>query len=200
VAGALLATAAAGLAGAAVISAPNPEAARSNLLRIGVVTQQGDRGFRIQAASMEPTLHCARPGRGCEAGTGDYVLVRPYATAEHPGRGDLVVFTTPPAAERQCGSGGIFVKRVIGLQGETWSERQGFVYIDGKKLGEAYVPADRRDSESHAPVTVQRAHVFLMGDNRVGSCDSRRWGTVARGALIGKAIAIYWPTGRAWRL
>jgi signal peptidase I len=88
------------------------------------------------------------------------------------------------------------VKRLIGLPGETWSERNGLVYINGKKLDEPYVHDDRRDVESFGPVKIPEGHYFMMGDNRSGSCDSRRWGTVAKSALIGKVIATYWPPSR----
>ena len=65
-----------------------------------------------------------------------------------PQRGDIVVFNTPPAARVRCGAGGVFVKRLIGLPGETWSERDGYVYINGKKLDEPYIEPDRRDTDT----------------------------------------------------
>ncbi|HEY7538473.1 MAG TPA: signal peptidase I [Gaiellaceae bacterium] len=153
--------------------------------------------YRIPSSSMEPTLHCARPASGCEASFSDRVLACRFCYhLWSPKRGDIIVFRTPPQAERECGSGGVFVKRLIGLPGETWSERNGFVYINGKKLDEPYVHDDRRDVESFGPVKIPEGHYFMMGDNRSGSCDSRRWGTVAKSALIGKVIATYWPPSR----
>ncbi len=153
--------------------------------------------YRIPSSSMEPTLHCARPASGCEASFSDRVLACRFCyRLWSPKRGDIIVFRTPPQAERECGSGGVFVKRLIGLPGETWSERNGFVYINGKRLNEPYVKDDRRDSESLGPVKIPPDHYFMMGDNRNGSCDSRRWGTVAKSALIGKVIATYWPPSR----
>jgi signal peptidase I len=102
----------------------------------------------------------------------------------------VVVFQTPPLAEARCGAGGKFIKRVIGLPGDRWEERNGFVYIDRKKLDEPYIKADRRDARNIDPITIAPASYFVMGDNRVSSCDSRAWGTVPAANLIGKVIKI----------
>src|SRR3954447_15939835 len=153
--------------------------------------------YRIPSSSMEPTLHCARPRDGCEGRFSDRVLAcRICYRIFSPKRGDIVVFDTPPEAKDECGTGGVYVKRLIGLPGETWSERGGYVYIDGKKLDESYIEADRRDDETHGPQVIPKGHYFMMGDNRRFSCDSRRWGTVARSELIGKVVAVYWPPNR----
>jgi len=85
------------------------------------------------SSSMEPTLHCAG-GQGCEAAVSDRIVVQ--EPARHLKRGEVVVFKTPPAAQARCGAGGTFVERLIGLPGDTWSERNGYVYIDAKKLNE----------------------------------------------------------------
>src|SRR3954449_5104051 len=101
--------------------------------------------YRIPSSSMEPTLHCARPGTGCEARLSDRVLANRFIYRfRDPHRGEIVVFKTPPAAQQRCGAGGTFVKRLIGLPGETWSEKNGFVYINDKKLNEPYIKPDRR--------------------------------------------------------
>jgi signal peptidase I len=153
--------------------------------------------YRIPSSSMEPTLHCARPGSGCEAHFSDRVLACRFCYHFwSPKRGDIVVFHTPPLAERACGAGGTFVKRLIGLPGDTWEEREGFVYIDGKKLNEPYVQQGRRDTRTIPPQKIQPGNYFMMGDNRSSSCDSRAWGTVPRKDIIGKVFAIYWPPQR----
>jgi signal peptidase I len=153
--------------------------------------------YRIPSSSMEPTLHCARPGPGCEASFSDRVLANRFIYHfEKPRRGDIIVFNTPPEAAVKCGAGGVFVKRLIGLPGETWSERNGYVYIDGKKLNEPYVQPARRDTRTIGPIHIPPGHYFFMGDNRASSCDSREWGTVPRANLIGKVFAIYWPPQR----
>jgi signal peptidase I len=153
--------------------------------------------YRIPSSSMEPTLHCARPATGCEARFSDRVLAcRICYDIWGPKRGDIVVFNTPPRAAQICGSGGVFVKRLIGLPGDVWSERNGYVYIDGKRLNEPYIKPDRRDNETHPPQRIPSGQYFMMGDNRAESCDSRRWGTVPRDNLIGKVVATYWPPQR----
>jgi signal peptidase I len=153
--------------------------------------------YRIPSSSMEPTLHCARPALGCEARFSDRVLAcRICYDLSSPKRGDIVVFNTPPKAAEICGSGGVFVKRLVGLPGETWDEKDGYIYIDGKKLNEPYIKPDRRGDETMGPIKIPEGRYFMMGDNRVGSCDSRKWGTVPRHDLIGKVVATYWPPNR----
>jgi signal peptidase I len=153
--------------------------------------------YRIPSSSMEPTLHCARPDTGCEARFSDRVLACRFCyRLWSPKRGDIVVFHTPPLADVRCGAGGTFVKRLIGLPGETWEERAGYIYINGKRLDEPYVKPDRRDARTISPIKIKPGHYFMMGDNRSSSCDSRAWGTVPRGNLIGKVFATYWPPNR----
>ena len=161
--------------------------------------------YRIPSPSMEPTLHCARPEPYCEAGSSDRVLANRFIYHFHsPSRGDIVVFHAPDAARREC-IGGIFVKRIIGLPGEAWSERNGVTYIDGRRLAEPYVGPTRRDSDTKTlrdipPLGKLRripAQMYLMeGDNRAHSCDSRVWGLVPRANIIGKVVLTYWPLNR----
>ena len=153
--------------------------------------------YRIPSSSMEPTLHCARPGAGCEARFSDRVLACRFCFHFwSPKRGDIIVFKTPPLAAIRCGEGGTFVKRLIGLPGETFSEKNGFVYINGKKLNEPYIQSSRRDTRTIAPIKIPKGRYFMMGDNRSSSCDSRSWGTVPRHDLIGVVFATYWPPNR----
>ena len=162
--------------------------------------------YRIPSSSMEPTLHCARPGQGCEASTSDRVLAcRICYTLHSPHRDDIAVFRTPTLARTKCGAGGTFVKRIIGLPGDVWAERNGFVYIDGKQLNEPYVHADRRDHQTLTLFNIPpqgtmkripKSMYLMMGDNRASSCDSRVWGLVPRKNLIGEVFATYWPPSR----
>jgi len=85
---------------------------------------------------------------------------------------------------------------VIGLPGDVISERNGVFYDNGKKLNEPYLSFYERDSVTHTWPRVPPDHYFMMGDNRLGSCDSRTWGTVARSAFIGPVVATYWPPTR----
>jgi signal peptidase I len=162
--------------------------------------------YRIPSSSMEPTLHCAKPAQGCEANTSDRVLANRFIYHfRDPRRGEIVVFKTPPLAEQECGSKGTFVKRLIGLPGEVWEERNGFVYINGNKLNEPYIKPDRRDHQTlglsdipprHTYTRIPKDYYLMMGDNRNSSCDSRRWGLVPRKNLIGEVFATYWPPSR----
>lgn len=158
--------------------------------------------YRIPSSSMEPTLHCARQETGCEARYSDRVLANRFLYhIRDPRRGEIIVFKTPPQAALKCGAGGTFVKRLIGLPGDTVELRllrgNGYVYINGKRLKEPYVEKDRRvATQSFGPVKVPPGNYFMMGDNRSASCDSRMWGTVPRKNLIGKVFATYWPPNR----
>jgi signal peptidase I len=157
--------------------------------------------YRIPSSSMEPTLHCARPAPFCEARFSDRVLANRFIYHfRSPHRKEIIVFETPEAARRACGAGGTFVKRLIGLPGETIREDgSGFIYVDGKKLDEPYVqPARRQQDIENRNKTwhVPAGSYFFLGDNRGQSCDSRKWGAVPRKNIIGKVFFIYWPPNR----
>jgi signal peptidase I len=158
--------------------------------------------YRIPSSSMEPTLHCAQPAAGCESRFSDRVLANRFIYHfREPQRGDIVVFETPPEAQARCGAGGTFVKRLIGLPGETVQVRlqrgYAYVYIDGKRLDESgYLTQARRDSGPEKVFKVPEGQYFMMGDNRSQSCDSRVWGAVPRDNIIGKVFATYWPPNR----
>src|SRR5437868_14132775 len=97
------------------------------------------REFTEPSSAMEPTLHCGQPLPGCRGTTADRMIVDVGKPVK---RGDIIVFQTPKAATRVCGEGGIFVKRIVGLAGETVSEDgQGFISANGKRVSEPYVSA-----------------------------------------------------------
>ncbi len=165
--------------------------------------------YRIPSSSMEPALHCAKNSGspGCLGSASDRVLAcRVCLDFSAPARGDIVVFNTPSEAALKCGEGGTFVKRVIGLPGDTVREDDsGNIWIRGPdakkfvKLKESYVSPQRRLADSihfgqewHVP----KGEYFMMGDNRAESCDSRSWGSVPRGKLIGTVFFVYWPLNR----
>ncbi|MEX2212189.1 MAG: signal peptidase I [Thermoleophilaceae bacterium] len=153
--------------------------------------------YRIPSSSMEPTLHCAQPGDGCEAGYSDRVLAnRLVYRFKEPKRGEVIVFDTPPEAQRECGAGGTFVKRLVALPGETWRMESGIVFINGQRLLEPYIAGGRMGTDTQPLRTVPAGHYVFLGDNRTHSCDSRQWGTVPRANIIGKVFAVYWPPNR----
>jgi signal peptidase I len=102
-------------------------------------------------------------------------------------RGDVVVFWYPLDRTKS------FIKRVIGLPGETVDIRQGRVYVNGERLLEPYVPPQYFDSSSFSPVHVPAGTYFVMGDHRDSSNDSRVFGTVPADYIYGKAVFAYWP-------
>jgi signal peptidase I len=173
----------------ALIGAGWATASKSVNPPIVLVSAPAHTGWHVPSSSMEPTLHCAKPGAGCLGRHPDW----PVISAIHgtPPRGNIVAFKTPPLAMLRCGSGGVFIKRVIALPGEKWSEKNGYVYINGKRLREPYVTASRRDLRTVQPVTIPRDHYFVLGDNRSASCDSRAWGTVPRSDIIGEVTRVY---------
>ena len=152
--------------------------------------------YRIPSPSMEPTLHCAKPVAFCQGRFSDRVIANrlAYRFAD-PKRGQIVVFEAPAAAKR-CGlgdGGSTFVKRIVGLPGERVAERDGVIFVDGRRLVEPYVDAALRGRETATWPRVARNHYFVLGDSRTHSCDSRMWGTVPRSNLIGPVTLTYWP-------
>ena len=102
-------------------------------------------------------------------------------------RGDVVVFWYPLDRSKS------FIKRVIGLPGETVEIRQGAVYVDGKLIPEPYVPSQYEDLSDFALVHVPKDSYFVMGDHRISSNDSRVFGPVESRYIYGRAVFAYWP-------
>lgn len=105
-------------------------------------------------------------------------------------RGDIVVFRYP----RDPGKS--FIKRVVGLPGETVEIRRGVVTINGIPLREDYVPMAEQDAHSYPTTRLPAEHYFMLGDHRRSSNDSRVWGAVHRSYIYGKAVFAYWPPDR----
>jgi signal peptidase I len=154
--------------------------------------------YSVGSPTMEPTLHCARPTPGCDSAQKDRFLVLTHFVSY--GRGDIVAFEPTPRAKEVCRTAVAYVKRIIGLPGERVEirvrNRAAAVYIDGRRLEEPYIARDRRGSGTGKAFDVPPGHYFVLGDDRLRSCDSRRWGTVPRDNLIGKVVMVYWPLGR----
>jgi signal peptidase I len=160
--------------------------------------------FYIPSGSMEPQLH-----------VGDRVIVSKLAYQFHdPRRGDIIVFPSPEDHTVDHSSlpvrvlRGIFegvgltkptreilIKRVIGLPGETVEGRDGHIFIDGRLLIEPYLPPGLT-TESFGPTTVPEGDLWVMGDNRGNSRDSRFIGPITESSVIGRAIAKVWPLGQ----
>ena len=105
-----------------------------------------------------------------------------------PARGDIIAF------RHQGPTPETFIKRIIGLPGDRVRIVRGRVLVNGTQLNEPYVAFP--DTRSFQEVVVPADSLYVLGDNRVASDDSRSWGFVARGDVLGKAIAGIWPLGR----
>lgn len=148
----------------------------------------------VEGPSMEPNLYAEQALFISRLGISGftrqaYAATHPdEALADHgwvPPRGSIVTFTHPSDPERTL------VKRVIGLPGETVAMQEGVVYIDGQPLDEPYVVF--RDRWTLPPQRIPFDSVFVMGDNRPNSSDSRVFGPVPRTSLLGVAVFRYWP-------
>jgi signal peptidase I len=102
-------------------------------------------------------------------------------------RGDTVVFWYPEDTTKS------YIKRVIGLPGDTVAVEEGYVLVNGRKLEENYVPAEYRDDRPYPPTVVPADNYFVLGDHRSSSNDSRAWGFVPRNDIYGKAVFVFWP-------
>jgi len=109
-------------------------------------------------------------------------------------RGDTVVFWFPGDISKS------YIKRVIGLPGDTVEVDRGVVSVNGKTLAEDYVPEEYRDSQSHPALRLGPAEYYVLGDHRSSSNDSRAWGTVPRQNIYGKAVFVYWPLDKIGRV
>jgi signal peptidase I len=142
--------------------------------------------FRIPSGSMEPTL-----------AVGDRVLVNRLSYRLHDiNRGDVIVFKRPETAPAAPGDPEDLIKRVIGLPGDTVVAREGIVYVNDRPLEEPYLPVGTSTANLDDPVTVPEGEVFVMGDNRDNSSDSRFIGTIPVDSVVGRAFAVIWPLSR----
>lgn len=148
--------------------------------------------FYVPSQSMENTLH------GCPGCNDDYLLVDKLSYHLHGIRhGDVVVFSRPPAL---TAPDNVLVKRVIAVGGDSVAITRGKVYVNGKLLSEPYLnPACNgvTDLETQpAEVAVPRGDVWVMGDNRCDSQDSRTFGPIKASSIIGRAFVVVWPLSR----
>lgn len=139
-------------------------------LAVNLVTAR----IRVEGSSMEPSMH-----------DGEMVVVSRLAYRwSEASRGDIVVFYFPLDPSRR------FIKRVIGLPGDSIEARDGLIYVNGVALNEPYLAAAPRYTGSWQ---VQADTLFVLGDNRNNSDDSQNWGPLPMNEVIGKAVLVYWP-------
>jgi signal peptidase I len=130
--------------------------------------------IRVEGSSMEPSLHDS-----------EFVVVNRLAYRwNQPTRGDIIVFNFPLDPQRR------FIKRVIGLPGDTVSAHSNHIYVNGIPLSEPYIAAAPLYSGQWV---VGQNEVFVLGDNRNNSSDSQNWGPLPEDAIIGRAELVYWP-------
>jgi signal peptidase I len=152
--------------------------------------------YSIPSGSMEPTLQ-----------VGDRIVVDKLSYHLHGvDRGNIIVFSTPPKEDCAGAPVADLVKRVIGLPGETISLSGGEVLIDGRLLAEPWLPASEQGRTYPGPspdafalhhaFKVPSGDVYVMGDNRTLSCDSRYWGPIKESTIVGKVDLRIWPLSR----
>lgn len=141
---------------------------------------------KVDGDSMYPNFHDR-----------EYILTDKVSYRKgDPQRGDVVVFHAPPPANSD------YIKRVIGLPGETIMVKGGRVFINGQQLKEPYLPITFQTLEMSflregVPYPIPAGYYMMFGDNRNNSSDSRAIGPILKAAIVGKAWVRYWPAGRA---
>ena len=131
--------------------------------------------FVVDGHSMDPTL-----------ANGEHLIIDkiPYYFST-PKRGDIIVFHAPDGQD--------WVKRVIGLPGDTVAVKNGKLILDGKKINEPYINGPMDPYNNYGPTTVPKGDLFVMGDNRNISEDSRIIGPISMKRVIGRVDLIFWP-------
>lgn len=142
---------------------------------------------QVNGQSMVPTFQ-----------NGDYVLSDKVSyRIGNPKRGDVIVFHAPATADCPTGTGCDFIKRVIGLPGETITVHDNHIWVNGQQVVEPYIPADFETLPGPATrdksITLEANQFFVCGDNRPYSSDSRSWGPITKDEIVGRAFVRYWP-------
>ena len=134
--------------------------------------------FQVEQYSMEPTLlpH-------------DRVLVdKIFYRLRQPRRGDVIVLKYPLNPQRN------YIKRIVGLPGDVLAVKEGKLFVNGRRVVEVYLNGTPQGN--YGPLTVPADSVFVMGDNRNNSEDSRAFGALKKSLIVGQALLIYWPPPR----
>ena len=138
--------------------------------------------FVVEGSSMEPTMHNSQ-----------YLIVDKLTyNLTNPKRGEVIVFAAPDM------SGADYIKRVIGLPGETVNIKDNKVYINGKELDQSFLPSDFKtyignDATTSLETKLNADQYFVMGDNREHSHDSRAIGAISKDAIVGRAWLTLYP-------
>jgi signal peptidase I len=139
--------------------------------------------YHVEGSSMEPGLH-----------TDEYALVNKVSYLfQSPERGDVIVFHYPKDTTQD------YIKRIIGLPGDTIRTDQTHVWVDGVQLNEPYIAAPFNPDVGQNTWKVPPGDYFVLGDNRPVSDDSRYWGFVPKNLIVGKAMLVYWPVSN-WQI
>jgi signal peptidase I len=140
---------------------------------------------KVDGRSMYPNLHDK-----------EYILTDKITYRRRdPQRGDVIVFHAPPPHNSD------FIKRVVGMPGETIVVQGGYVFVNGVRLEEIYLPNDYVTSEKAflregVPYKIPMNYFVVFGDNRDFSSDSRDWGPISEKSIVGRAWISYWPASR----
>jgi signal peptidase I len=177
----------------------------------GLIMRQFFQPFYMPSNSMAPTIQGASKPDAEKPHPGDYVLIEKYAYwFSKPKTGDLIVFRTDGI--QLLPQNEIYVKRVVGVPGDNISIKDGHIFNNGsvvmapecfKKLTYSAPPGPMRPPSfgtETEPFHVPTSGYFVIGDNSMNSFDSRYWGPVTEGNIIGKATKIYWPLDRVRKL
>jgi signal peptidase I len=149
-------------------------------LVIFLLIRQVVQNYRIESHSMQPNFY-----------EGQFILVNKLAyRLGSPERGDVLVFHNPQNVKED------YIKRVIGLPGDTLEIRDGKVFINGKELVEKYPINQIPPGQNYGPITIEPDHLFVMGDNRPQSQDSRYFGQLSEDLIVGKAWVRVWPLNK----
>ena len=164
-----------------------------------IVLQITVRNFKVEGSSMAPTLES---GQFLVVDQASFLMFDrerlsravpfwkvaespPEFAFDPPKRGEIIVFEYPKDDTKD------FVKRVLGLPGETVEVRSGTVYVNGEAIWEPYL--QRRDVSSTPQLTLGEREYYVIGDNRRNSNDSRAWGAVPEDHIVGRVWLVYWP-------
>lgn len=135
---------------------------------------------KVEGTSMLPELHDQ-----------ERIFVNKFVyRIENISRKDIVVFWYPKDASKS------YIKRIIGMPGDTVEVRRGLVYVNGRQLEEPYLIDDFKDDRSYPAIHVDQGHYYVLGDHRNQSNDSRMWGLVPEKYIYGKAVFRYWPMSK----